>query len=280
MTNGWERGDETMDCKVRKGNIHYEVIGKGFPLLILHAMGTDHRSMKGWLEPVFNEIEGFQRVYIDLPAHGRSDIDNNVKSTDDLLGNLLDFIDDTFWEKEFSLIGASFGGYLAQGIIHKRRVQVKGICLLAPALHVKERNLPERIVLEKDEELLSNLEPDIRTAFETLFIHQNEATFEAFVKEIQPGRLLANRDFLASDWKAKRYYMTDKPFHDVETLPQSALFILGKMDYICGYKDHFFLLDKLPNSTLAVLDRAGHMLHVEKRELVQAIFGDWLTSSH
>ncbi|WP_353618699.1 alpha/beta hydrolase [Bacillus sp. ISL-37] len=237
------RGDEALDCKVRKGSIHYEVIGEGFPLLILHAMGTDHRSMKGWLEPVFNEVEGFQRVYIDLPAHGRSTIENNVKSTDDLLGNLLDFIDDTFGEKEFSLIGASFGGYLAQGILHKRRVQVNGICLLAPALHVKERNLPERIVLEKDEELLSNLETDIRTAFETLFIHQNDATFGGFMKEIQPGRLLANRDFLASDWKVKRYYMTDEPFHDVETLTQSALFILGKQDYICGYKQRPLLFD-------------------------------------
>ncbi len=269
-----------MDCKVRKGNIHFEVNGEGFPLLILHAMGTDHRSMKGWLEPVFNKVEGFQRIYIDLPAHGRSTIDDCVKSTDDLLGNLLDFIDDTYKEKEFSLIGASFGGYLAQGILHNRRSNVKGICLLAPALHVKERNLPQRVVLEKDEGLLSSLEPDIRAAFDTLFNYQTEESLAAFIKEIQPGRLLANRGFLASDWKAKHYYMTDEPFHDVLTLPNPALFILGKQDYICGYKDHFFLLNKFPNSTMAVLDRAGHMLHVEKRGLVQTIFEDWLTSSH
>ncbi|MBT2640818.1 alpha/beta hydrolase [Bacillus sp. ISL-41] len=269
-----------MDCKVRKGNIHYEVNGEGFPLLILHAMGTDHRSMKGWLEPVFNKVEGFQRIYIDLPAHGRSTIDYSVKSTDDLLENLLDFIDETFEEKEFSLIGASFGGYLAQGILQNRRSHVKGICLLAPALHVKERNLPQRVVLEKNEGLLSSLEPDVRAAFDTLFIFQTEASLAAFIKEIQPGRLLANREFLASDWKTNCYYMTDEPFHDVQALPNSALFILGKQDYICGYKDHFFLFNKFPNSTMAVLDRAGHMLHVEKRQLVQAIFEDWLTSSH
>ena len=269
-----------MDSKVRKGNIHFEVMGEGFPLLILHAMGTDHRSMKGWLEPVLNKVEGFQRIYIDLPAHGGSEIDDSVKSTDDLLSNLLDFIDDILGEKEFSLIGASFGGYLAQGIFHNRRSQVKGICLLAPALHLKERDVPERVVLERDEELLLTLDPDIRAAFETLFIYQNEASLAAFMKEIQPGRLLANREFLASDWKAKRYYMTDEPFHDVKTLPNSALFILGKQDYICGYKDHFFLLDKFPNSTMAVLDRTGHMLQIEKRELVQTLFEDWLRISH
>lgn len=269
-----------MDCKVRKGTIHYEVFGEGVPLLILHAMGTDHRSMKGWLEPVFNNVEGYQRVYIDLPAHGRSTIDHSVKSTDDLLGNLLDFIDDIFGEREFSLVGASFGGYLAQGIFHNRRSQVKDICLLAPALHLKERDLPERLVLERDEALLSSLEPDIRAAFETLFIYQNEATLAAFMKEIQPGRLLANREFLASDWKAKRYYLAEEPFQDVQTLPNSALFILGKQDSICGYKDHLFLLDKFPNSTMAVLDQAGHMLQIEKREVVQTLIADWLSGSH
>ncbi|WP_285857011.1 hypothetical protein [Mesobacillus subterraneus] len=40
-----------MDCEVRKGTIHYEILGKGFPLLILHAMRTDHRSMKAWIAP-------------------------------------------------------------------------------------------------------------------------------------------------------------------------------------------------------------------------------------
>ena len=269
-----------MDCKVRKGSIHYEVIGEGFPLLILHAMGTDHRSMKGWLEPVFNKAEGFQRVYIDLPAHGRSYIDDDVKSTDDMLGNLLDFIDGTFGEKEFSLIGTSFGGYLAQGIFHRRRSQVKGISLLATALHLKVRNVPERVILEKDENLLSSLEPEIRAAFETLFICQNEATLAAFMEEIQPGRLLANRKFLSSDWRATGYYLCEEPFHDVETLPNSALFILGKQDYICGYKDHLSMLEKFPNSSLAVLDQTGHMLQIEKREVVQNLLKDWLTSSH
>ncbi|CAM4039093.1 alpha/beta fold hydrolase [Mesobacillus thioparans] len=267
-----------MECKVSKGSIHFEVLGEGFPLLILHAMGTDHRSMKGWLEPVFDRVEGFQRVYIDLPAHGLSMVDESVESTDDLLGNLLDFIDEVIGQEEFSLIGASFGGYLAQGIFHQRRVQVKGICLLASALHMKERIVPQRQVLEQDEELLANLDPDIRTAFETLFIYQNQATFTAFLKEIQPGRLLANREFLASDWKAKRYYLTEEPFHDVQTLAHSALFILGRQDYICGYKDHMILLEKFPNSTFAVLNHAGHMLQIEKREAVQALVKDWLTS--
>jgi pimeloyl-ACP methyl ester carboxylesterase len=268
-----------VDCKVRKGTIHYEVLGKGFPLLILHAMGTDHRSMKAWIEPVFNELYGFQRVYIDLPAHGRSIIDDTVNSTDDMLENLIEFIDATFGEQKYSLIGSSFGGYLAQGILHKKHSQVKGICLLAPALHLKERAVPDRIVYEKDEALLDTLDPDIRAAFETLFIYQNKKNLQLFLDEIQPGRLLANREFLASEWRTEGYFLSEKPLHGLSALKQKSLFLLGKQDNICGFKDHMNLLDKFPNSTFAVLDLAGHMLQIEKRDAVQAMLKDWVSSS-
>jgi len=269
-----------MECKVSKGTIHYEIQGEGFPIVILHAMGTDYRSMKAWLEPIFDNLEGYQRVYVDLPAHGGSMIDESVTSTDDMLENLLEFIDAALENKEFLLIGSSFGGYLAQGILHKRRNQAKGICLLAPALHLKERTLPERIVFEKDEDLLETLNSDVRTAFETLFINQNKKNFVYFMDEIQPGRLLANREFLSSEWKTRRYFLSEEPFHDVKALPHPALILLGKQDYICGYKDHQHLAQKFPNSTFAILDKAGHMLQIEKREVVQLLLKDWLISSH
>ncbi|MEH7443161.1 alpha/beta hydrolase [Bacillus sp. JJ1122] len=269
-----------MECKVSKGTIHYEIQGEGFPIVILHAMGTDHRSMKAWVEPIFDKMVGFQRVYVDLPAHGGSVIDESVTSTDDMLENLLEFIDAAMENHEFLLIGSSFGGYLAQGILHKRRNQAKGICLLAPALHLKERTLPERIVFEKDEDLLETLNSDVRTAFETLFNYQNKKNIVSFMDEIQPGRLLADREFLSSDWKTKRYFLSEEPFYEEKALPHPALFLLGKQDYICGYKDHQHLAQKFPNSTFAVIDKAGHMLQIEKREAVQLLLKDWLISSY
>lgn len=269
-----------MICKVKKGSIYYEVIGEGFPLLILHAMGTDHHSMKAWLEPIFGNTSGFKRVYIDIPAHGRSLIDKTVDSTDDFLENLLEFIKTTLGDKLFSLIGSSFGGYLAQGILDKRRNQVNGICLLVPALHKKERTLPKRVIFEKDEELLEGLDPDIRAAFETLLLYQNKQNLALFMEEIQPGRLLANRGFLSSDWKPKRYFLLQEPFKDVKEMPHPALFLLGKNDYICGYEDHRLLVDKFPNSKFAVLEQAGHMLQIEKREEVQSLVKEWLVGTH
>ncbi|MBH0168235.1 alpha/beta fold hydrolase [Fictibacillus sp. 18YEL24] len=269
-----------MLCKVKRGSIHYEVIGEGMPLIILHSMGTDHRSMKAWLEPIFKNKRGYQRVYVDLPAHGHSEIDSTVKSTDDILSNVLEFIDIVFSNNEFALLGASYGGYLAQGIVHIKRKHVKKIVLLAPAIHhLKERIVPEKVLLEKNHSILNALDVDTRVAFETLMIYQNEENLKCFLEEVQPGRLLANRKFLTSDWREKGYFLSQEPFSDVSCLPQEVLLILGKQDHICGYQDYQFMLDKFPHSNRVILDLAGHMLHIEQRRTVQQLVGDWLYST-
>ncbi|MCR8848433.1 alpha/beta hydrolase [Rossellomorea sp. SC111] len=265
-----------MNCKVRMGRIYYEERGEGDLLLILHSMGTDHRAMMAWIEPIFKDINGYRRIYIDIPAHGQSDIDEKLRSTDDILMNILDLIDSVFPDENFSLIGFSFGGYLAQGLLHFRPKQVRSICLLASALHLKERTLPDKIILEKEESILGSLDSDIKNAFETLFVYQNKENLDCFLREVQPGRLLANREFLTSNWREKGYFLTEEPFLGVSDLQQQALIILGKQDSICGYEDYDFLLNKFPNSTFVVLDKAGHMLPIEKRHIIQQLIGDWL----
>jgi pimeloyl-ACP methyl ester carboxylesterase len=265
-----------MYYNTKKETIYYESIGEGFPIIFLHSMGTDHRSMKAWAEPIFENMKDYKRIYVDIPAHGLSNIEAGLQSTDDILSNILDFIDELFPYEGFLLVGHSYGGYLAQGIMHHRLNRVKGICLIASALHVKDRTLPEKVVFEKDEQLLDELEHDIRTAFESLMIYQNKQKFEVFKEEIQPGRLLANRDFLNSNWREKGYYLKEKPFSKISRISHPTLIIAGKQDAICGYKDYLFFLDLFTNSSLAVLEGAGHLIPIDKRETVQLLIKDWL----
>jgi pimeloyl-ACP methyl ester carboxylesterase len=255
--------------------LFYDIAGSGHPLIILHAMGTDHRSMKAWLEPIFQDLHGFQRIYIDIPAHGQSTC-NSVQSTEDMRRIILAFIDEVLVEKSFSLVGHSFGGYIAQGILTARCNQVAGICLLAPAVHMKERTLPEKVVRAKDEASLASVKRDVCAAFETLMVYQTHENLCLFLEEVQPGRLLANRDFLQSNWRERGYFFKETPFENLANLEQPALVICGKQDSICGYKDHVFLLDNFSNMSFVVLDQAGHLMAIEKREMVQSLVSDWL----
>ncbi|MDQ0887866.1 pimeloyl-ACP methyl ester carboxylesterase [Paenibacillus sp. V4I9] len=267
-----------MECHVSKGTINYEVCGEGSPVIVLHAMGTDHRSMKAWLEPIFMERKDWQRIYLDIPAHGKSAITEQVKGTEDMLDMIIEFIDAVLPDQMFSVIGASFGGYLAQGIVHKKRELITGISLIASALHLPgtERTLPAKVVFEVDKSLFGELDDDILKAFQLLMVHQNKSNLLTFLKDVQPGRLLANRGFLASDWKKEGYYYKFDPLGNFEELQQPTLIVLGKQDSICGYEDHIKLFGKYSHASLAVLDQAGHMIQIEQREVLISLVTDWL----
>ncbi|MFB6366069.1 alpha/beta fold hydrolase [Paenibacillus elgii] len=258
-------------------HLYYETRGDGYPLIVLHALATDHRSMMTWMEPLFERRPGWKRIYVDIPAHGRSPVEPWMKTSDDLLSVLLDGIRPILPENErFALMGMSFGGYMAQGIWRVENLRADGLCLLAPTLHRKTRTLPQRSVSVRDETLLEELEPEVRAAFETLATVQSRASWELFREEWQPGRLLADRAFLSSDWRAQGYLFQCDPIPEDSRFTQPTLFLLGRQDAICGYKDHFAVLESFPRATFTVLDGAGHLLQIEQRKLVQRHVGYWL----
>lgn len=268
-----------MKCEVAGGAIHYEVRGEGRPIIVLHAMGTDHRAMSAWMEPACAHVPGWQRIYVDLPVHGRSVRGAEGHGTEHFTDLLLDFIAAVLPHRRFSIVGMSYGAFLAQGIIQRLHRTIDGICLVAPPVQLDsgQRDLPPRIVCEKDEALLACLDPDIRSAFETLFVYQNRNHYDAFLAEIQPGRQLADREFLSSNWRETGYSYRAAPLSGLDALHQTTLIVLGKQDAICGYNDQINVLGSLfSRATFAVLDGAGHMIPIERRTLLQHMLTDWL----
>jgi pimeloyl-ACP methyl ester carboxylesterase len=256
--------------------VYYEKIGEGRPLVILHALAFDHRMMKAWIEPLFENRPGWQRIYLDMPAHGLTEA-KGLHSSDDIHRILLDAIDQLLPNQRFALCGMSFGGYIAQGLFHHRHARIDGLCLLAPRLHRIDGPTPARTVLTRDEALLAGLEPELRTSFETLMVHQTRETWHRYETEILPGRQLRDLPFLAhSGWREHRYFLTFDPLPAEAVYHHPTLLLLGRQDAICGYEPHFHLLRHFPRATYAILDGAGHMLQIEQRKTVQALFIDWL----
>ena len=67
------------------GTIAYEERGTGTPVIVLHGAGLDHRHMLDAVEPVFEGLEGWRRLYLDLPGHGHSRADDDVSTQDEVL---------------------------------------------------------------------------------------------------------------------------------------------------------------------------------------------------
>ena len=60
-----------MRCNVKNVEVNYEVYGEGKPIIIIHGSTVDHRLMTGCMEPIFNNRDGYKRIYLDLPGMGK-----------------------------------------------------------------------------------------------------------------------------------------------------------------------------------------------------------------
>ena len=111
--------------------LHHVSYGDGVPVLALHGWTPDHRLMTGCLEPIFAELPGYRRLYPDLPGMGESPA-GDIDSSDGILAAVRAFIDEQIGTEPFIVIGESYGGYLARGLVAERPEQILGLGLVCP----------------------------------------------------------------------------------------------------------------------------------------------------
>ncbi len=262
-----------MECQLEHTTIHYEMLGQGRPLVVLHGAAGDHRLAAATIEPLFEHRAGWQRIYPDLPGHGATPGPGWMQNEDQLLDLLLSFIDQLIPHQRFALAGFSRGGYYARGVLHRRLAQVDGLLIIAPLIQREERDLPQRTVLVKDANALAQQDEWTRTVAEALLVVQDQATL---------SRVAALRSLLED---AKQ----DQAFQDrlkrtfsfpVDELPQPfdkpALFLLGRQDHVVGYRDAWKIVEQFPRAGFVVLDQAGHAPDVEQEQLSQMLMSEWL----
>lgn len=267
-----------MKCKVRDILINYYVKGSGKPVFIIHGYAADHRLMKGCLEPVFCNVEGYKRIYIDLPGMGESTISKSIVNADVMLDYIIDFINIIIPDDNFLLIGESYGGYLSRGIIYNLMDRIDGLLLICPVIvpDMKKRNVQKHVVLSKDNDLFYKLNIDDAEDFYSNFVIQNEENYKRYVSEILSGIRIGKHDFLRN-FKKNGYSFSfnvdsiDKKFN------KPSLVLLGHQDSIVGYKDAWSILNNYPRATFAVIDRAGHNLQIEQNGIFNYMVNEWIS---
>ena len=85
--------------------VNYVEHGTGRPVLVLHGAGVDHREAEACFEPVFDDLAGLLRIYLDLPGMGRTAAPETLCSADDVLDALLNFDEEATGGKAHLLIG-------------------------------------------------------------------------------------------------------------------------------------------------------------------------------
>jgi len=267
-----------MDCELKDITVHYELLGEGRPIIMLHGWSVDHRHMVSDMEPLFRQRDGWKRIYLDLPGHGRTPGKDWITNQDKILDVVLDFIDSVIPGQRFVVAGTSAGAYLARGVFHHRSASIDGLLLTVPLIVADDakRHVPSRVTLVADPALEAESEPAEAELFQ-LPVVQSRKVFDYIRANWLPAIETGDQTFQARIREHPENYAFS---FDVDALPKPCpaptLIVTGRQDNVAGYRDAWEILDNYPRGTFVVLDRAGHPLNIEQEDLFHALVGEWL----
>ena len=258
-----------MEQLARDVAVHYVEQGEGLPVLALHGAGVDHREVMACLEPVFEPLAGYRRIYPDLPGTGRTPAPETVHSADDVLDVLLAFVATVVGDQQLLVVGHSAGAYYAQAIADEIPDRVAGLTLLCPLLP-GIHDVPEHEVVVGSGDLGDD-------GFRDYFTVQTPAMLQRYETYVEPGGQLADQSAL--ERIGERWQLTGRR-EDPAPHPFPTLLVTGRQDSTVGYARAWDLLDRYPRATYAVLDCAGHALPHEQPDLLRALVTEWLSRVH
>ena len=267
-----------MDCILENITVHYEVIGNGKPLIILPGWGLNTRISAYQVESCFKQREGWKRIYLDPPGHGKTPGVDWVTNLDEMLEVVLACIDKLTNEQNFGLVGISLGAYLARGVLLNRAKFVDGLAMLVPGIITEDakRDVPPYQILIDKPEIDDELSP-----MEEYILGISVIRTERTLKEIRnlpqvPVEENGDPEFLSRIRdNSKNYAFSFDVDAKLETFPRPSLIVAGRQDHIVGYRDAWNIINKFPRASYVVIDRMGHIME-ERDALINVLMNDWL----
>ncbi|MBY8991563.1 MAG: alpha/beta hydrolase [Candidatus Lokiarchaeota archaeon] len=266
-----------MECILENAKIYYEIYGEGYPILMIHGRPVDHRIMKGCMEPILEMRKNYKRIYFDLPGMGKTKSEKWIKSTDDFLKIVIEFVDKIIPNQNFIIVSESYGSYLARGLINEMNDLIDGVLFLVPLIipNENERSVPSPNILIEDPNLIAKLNPFESEIFKDVSTVLTKKVWERANEEGMSGIYIADNEFVNKTRKTGYAFSKDID-EQISEFNKPVLFLLGRQDSVVGYQDAWKLIESYPRATFAVLDKAGHILQIEQEKLFNSLVNEWL----
>jgi len=253
--------NDTYPVEMNRPVISFESYGSGRPLVIVHGWRLDGHVEQRDLEPIFDGLQGWRRIYVNLPGMGGNAPDDRIHSQDDFLEALEHFVRRLLPSGPIALAGTSTGANLVRALAHRQSGRVKGLLMRVPMLVADDAQRSGPDSLEGTQVRAQFAQQEAKKV-EGLWNPARERSDEAFLRPIRSS--------------PARYELSD-PTHGGTEVKAPCLMVVGRQDDQVGYRDAIRLLEAYPRLSLAVLDRAGHALPtVNQRELFRALVREWL----
>ena len=192
-------------------------------------------------------------------------------SSDDLKKVAADIIEKI--EGDFSILGLSYGGIIAFEIWRQVPKRVKRIILL----NTNHREPSETTRATQQRFLGMSMLGEFReitTDFlKDAMLHPEHAKDPEMRKAILGMALNTGRAKFHNQIKAQLYRPDSTP--DLVNILCPVLVMTGKQDKVCTPEIHKEIAQLIPNSTLALIEKCGHLSTLEQPDEVNRIIIDW-----
>lgn len=262
-----ERADvDGVSIAFRKYPAHHD--NGNLPVVFIHGFGGDQNS---WMFSVAALSEQYPVYTLDLPAHGESARRVGSGSLDSLAETVAGLLS-ALGETRAHLVGHSLGAAIAVELALQKPDLVAALVLISGA---GAGTTVDRAYLEG-------------------FIAANRRTgLKPYIQQLFSDTKFVTRDMLEGLLRAKRIEGTDiamskiaeasiyseagaQPEDRLAQLEIPVLVVWGRQDQVAPVEQ----TDKLPTSVeVQVIDRAGHMVHIEAAKQVNTIIREFLGGS-
>jgi pimeloyl-ACP methyl ester carboxylesterase len=261
--------------RVRSGDaeIAYEVLGKGTPVLLLHAFPAHHGL---WLPAAQALINRYRVILPDLRGHGDSGVGDGPATVEKHTADLVRVLDDVQVGRAV-IAGVSIGGYVFFEFWRRHRGRVAAVILCNTKAQADTPEARAGRLKSADEVVERGTEPFVESMVPRLL---GKTTLHSRPDLVDGARRMMMRMSPAGISAVQRG-MAERPdsVATLKTINVPALVLVGEEDTLSTPADAELMRGNLAGSQLKVIPRAGHYAVWEQHEAVGSAVRQFLDSA-
>jgi pimeloyl-ACP methyl ester carboxylesterase len=266
--------------------LSYRIYGTGFPVILIHGYGAKKEI---WKPQIVDLRKRFKVIAFDLRGTGESDRPN-MHYTMKMLAEDVNGLTDFLLIEKAHIIGRSFGGMIAQNFTLLFPHKVEKLVLIATNYGRTDTEwveIPKNGRLEEVETLkhdpLKAFKQKSKWVFHIKFRKEMEAnptkkfydifSMEDLIREstINPSR---PQDIINQAEAMKTHYTLEK----LSEINSKTLLIAASHDRQTPVSVMIEMNNRIPNSELKIINKAGHFMTLSRASEVNNIILDFLES--
>jgi pimeloyl-ACP methyl ester carboxylesterase len=254
--------------------LFYESHGTGEPLVLIAGFASGAWQ---WFKQIDDLAKNFRVITFDARGISRSKLDVgetvSIKAIADDICELLDVLE----IKKVSILGTSFGGFVAQDFALRYPERLNKLILACTSFGGKNHVLPHNAEVLTAFASTENLNSAERIrkfmipAFSKKFIENNfeiiEQTCQLRAQNIIPESVYLQQLQSATTFDSEA---------QVSQIKAETLIITGDSDQVVPIENSMNLLTLIPNANFKFIENSGHLFFIEQAEKFNEIVEEFL----